>query len=99
LGAVSAALTPELPRPGLDDAAFRAFGLSTGDVGAYSDLMFYFSDKVLLRKAKRMAERVLALEPADEDARAMLDALAKVPKWEAVMVPAEGWGERFERAY
>lgn len=99
LGAVSAALTPELPRPGMDDAAFRAFGLSTGDVGAYSDLMFYFSEKVLLRKAKRMAERVLALEPADEDARTMLDAIAKVPKWEAVMVPAEGWGERFEQAY
>jgi hypothetical protein len=100
LGGVSAALTPELPRPGLDDAAFRAFGLGVQDTTAYSELMFYFSDKALLRKAKRMAGRVLALDPTDEDAKTMLDAIAKAPQWEPVMVPAEGWNEgRFERAY
>jgi hypothetical protein len=99
VGGVAAALTPELPRPGLDDAAFRAFGVSTQDTTAYAGLMFYFSDGILLKKAKRMAERILALDPGDEDAKAMLDAIAKVPKWEAVMVPAEGWGSRFEQAY
>jgi hypothetical protein len=99
LSGAAAALTPELPRPGLDDAAFRAFGLSLRDTTAYSELMFRFSDKVLLRKAKRMAERVLALDSSDEDAKAMLEAIAKVPEWEAVMVPAEGWGERYEHRY
>lgn len=99
IGAIAAALTPELPRPGLDDAAFRAFGVSTQDTTAYASLMFYFSDGVLLRKAKRMAERILALDPTDEDAKAMLDAIAKVPEWEAVLVPAEGWGNRLDRAY
>ena len=46
-----------------------------------------------------MAERILALDPTDEDAKAMVDAIARVPEWEAVMVPAEGWGNRLDRAY
>jgi uncharacterized protein with von Willebrand factor type A (vWA) domain len=91
LDGVCAALTPGLPRPGLYDAAFQVFGLDPSDAEAYRYLMFYFSDKVLLEKAKRMAERLLALRPGDEDATAMLDAIGKVPKWESVLVPITGW--------
>jgi len=99
LDGVCAALTPGLPRAGLYDAAFRVFGLDPGDAEANRYLMFYFSDRVLLEKAKRMAERLLVLRPGDEEATAMLDAISKVPKWEAVLVPAEGQMPSFGGAY
>jgi hypothetical protein len=99
LDGVCAALTPGLPRAGLYDPAFRVFGLDPSDAEAYRYLMFYFSDRVLLDKAKRMAERLLALRPGDEEATAMLDAISKVPKWEAVLVPVEGQTAGFSGAY
>jgi hypothetical protein len=99
LNGVCAALTPVMPRPGLYDAAFRVFGLDPGDAEANRYLMFYFSDKVLLDKAKRMAERLLALRPGDEEATAMLDAISKVPEWESVLVPVEGQTPSFRGGY
>jgi hypothetical protein len=99
IDAASAALTPELPRPGLDDAVFRVVGLNPNDPEVYRHLMFFFSDRILLEKAKRMAERLLVLRPGDEEATAMLDAIAKVPKWEGVLVLPEGWARPFPSAY
>jgi len=91
LDGVSAVLTPELPRPGLDAAAFVVFGLKPNDAEAVRYLMFHFSDRTLLKKTKRMAERLLELRPGDQEAIAMLDALDRVPKWESVLVEPEGW--------
>jgi len=99
LDGASAALTPELPRPGLDEPVFRVFGLDPNDAEAYRHLMFYFSDNAQLEKTERMAERLLVLRPGDEEATAVLDAISKVPKWEPVLTPAEGWTPSFGSVY
>jgi hypothetical protein len=89
LYAVAAVLGPELPGIVLDEAAFRAFDVPDQDPEAYRFLMHYFSDHVLLRQAMRMAERLLALRPGDEQASAMIAAIQRVPSWEHVVVPVE----------
>ena len=99
LDGVCAILTPVLPRPGLDAPALLVFGLRADDAEAFRYLMFYFSDRSLLEKTKRMAERLLELRPGDDEALAMLDALNKVPQWEAVLVGPEGWEPLFTRIY
>ena len=99
LDGVSAILTPVLPRPGLDDAALLVFGLRPDDAEVFRYLMFYFSDRILLEKTRRMAEHLLALRPGDDEGLAMIDALNRVPKWEAVLVAPEGWTPPFARIY
>jgi tetratricopeptide (TPR) repeat protein len=96
---VRAILSPELPRPGLDDGAFQAFGLDRSDAEAYRDLMLSFSDMVKLEKAKRMAERLLELKPEDPDALAMLEAIRNAPSWEPVVVLPKEWTPIFQRVY
>lgn len=98
VAAGAAALTPELPRSGLDVGVFRAFEFDESDPELYRALMFYFSDRVLLKKARHMAERLLAIRPGDEDARAMIEAIAKVPDWQQVFVPAQS-DSLYQRAY
>jgi len=96
---VRAILTPLLPRPGLDEGAFRAFGLDLKDAVAYRNLMLSFSNMVLLEKAKRMAERLLELKPGDPDALAMLEAIRNVPSWETVLVLPKEWTPIFPKVY
>lgn len=99
LEGVAAILTPALPRPGLDDAAILVFGLRPDDAEVFRYLMFFFSDRVLLEKTRRMAERLLQLRPGDEEATAMIEAIDNVPKWEGVLVNPEGWAPPFPRIY
>ena len=90
LQAIAAILGPDLPGVILDEAAFRVFGVSEQDPEAYRFLMLYFSDRVLLRQSRRMADRLLSLRPGDEQASAMIEAIKRVPNWEQVVVPIEG---------
>jgi hypothetical protein len=87
--AVAAVLGPELPGLRLEDAAFQAYGVSQTDPEAYRFLMTYFSDHVQIPQARRMAERLLALEPGDEEGTAMLKAIDEIPKWEQVVPEVE----------
>jgi len=89
LHATAAVLGPEVPGVILDQAAFRAFGVSEEDPEAYRFLMLYFSDQVQLPQAKRMAERLISLRPGDEQASAMIEAIQRVPKWEQPVIPVE----------
>ncbi len=89
LYAIAAVLSGRLETTGFDEAAFAAFGVSTRDAEAYRFLMNYFSDQELLRHAKQMAERLLALRPGDWEASAMIEAIQKVPHWEQVVAPVD----------
>ncbi len=89
LYAIAAVLSGRLEMTGFDEAAFAAFGVSTRDAEAYRFLMNYFSDQELLRHAKQMAERLLALRPGDWEASAMIEAIQKVPHWEQVVAPVD----------
>jgi len=71
----------------LDDAAFRAYGIPFDDPESYRFLMMYFSDRVQLRKAKRMAERLKSMRPDDPEAQEMIDAINRVPNWEDPVQP------------
>lgn len=73
----------------LDGPAFRAFGVSPDDPKAYRYLMNFFSDRVQLDLALRMANHLLSLRPDDEEANLMRQAVLAVPDWQQIVPPAE----------
>jgi hypothetical protein len=73
--AVAAVLGPNLRGLVLDDAAFQAFGIPSNDPEIWRFLMNYFSDATMLKQTDRMARRLLALQPTDQEGLAMMSAL------------------------
>jgi hypothetical protein len=89
VGALAAALGPTIPGVDRDAAGFRAFEVPSDDPEVYRALMNIYSDQALIPQTERMAQRLLALKPGDEEAEAMIEAVKAVPKWESVLVPVE----------
>jgi hypothetical protein len=87
--ALAAALGPTIPGVDRDAAGFRAFDVPLDDPAVYRELMNTYSDQALIPQTLRMAQRLLALKPDDEEAREMIEAVNAVPKWEQVLVPVE----------
>jgi hypothetical protein len=89
VGALAAALGPTIPGVDRDAAGFRAFDVPSDEPEVYRALMNIYSDQALIPQTERMAQRLLALKPGDEEAEAMIEAVKAVPKWEQVLVPVE----------
>ncbi len=87
-GAIGALLGS--PSPGLpwDDAAFKAFAISTDDVDAWRQLMRGSATPIYAADAIRFARRVLRLVPGDAEASATIRRLSGYEWMAAISRPA-----------